>query len=158
MTFHVRAPFCLIELQDVALSGMLAFRQFSKSGMEAGGVLIGTRRGPHFEVFGATSPQPSDKRSRFSFVRSGKKHRELATKEWARSGQRHGYIGEWHTHPELQPTPSWIDRRGWRKLHEQLQQPLIHLIVGFETVGLWYCDARGRVQEAAMIREVTSFV
>ena len=135
---------------------MLHYRQSTKAATEAGGVLLGTRRGPHFEIVEVTVPQMADLRTRFSFVRTGNVHRRLAGREWKRSGQRHGYLGEWHTHAEVTPTPSFVDRLGWQALFKQVRQPLIHVIIGTVEIRLWYCDSRGALHEANCLPAVTS--
>jgi integrative and conjugative element protein (TIGR02256 family) len=58
---------------------------------------------------------PKDRRTSFGFVRQDKGHQEVATMEWQESGGSVNFVGEWHTHPERHPTPSWIDRRSWRR-------------------------------------------
>ena len=148
IAFHVHSPFCLIEIGDQAFADMRRYRQIATSAPEAGGVLLGARRGPHFEIVEATAPQKVDLRTRFSFVRTGNVHRKLARRQWKKSGQKHGYLGEWHTHPEFSPTPSLVDRLGWQALFKQIRQPLIHLILGTAEARLWYCDANGVFHEA----------
>ncbi len=46
------------------------------------------------------------------------------------------YIGEWHTHPETEPTPSSIDKREWRKICHTKNEPMVFLIAGTRNV-LW---------------------
>lgn len=158
IAFQVRSPFCLIEIGDKALADMRRYRQTANSAPEAGGVLLGSRRGPHFEIVEATAPQRADLRTRFSFVRIGSVHRKLARRQWKKSGRQHGYLGEWHTHAEPSPTPSLVDRLGWQVLFKQMRQPLIHLIVGTIDVRLWYCDANGVFHEARLLPVVTSWI
>jgi integrative and conjugative element protein (TIGR02256 family) len=48
------------------------------------------------------------------------------------------FVGEWHTHPERHPTPSWIDRRSWRRqMGRHKPDPLVFIIVGSATT---YCE------------------
>ncbi len=148
IVFQVRSPFCLIKIGNDALAQMLHYRQGRKAAPEAGGVLLGTRRGPHFEIVEVTVPQAVDLRTRFSFVRTGNVHRRLAMREWKKSGKRHGYLGEWHTHAEGTPAPSFVDRLGWQAMFSQVRQPLIHVIVGTVKIRLWYYDLQGVCHEA----------
>ncbi len=103
-----------------------------KNKYEAGGILLGYRRGDHFEVIHATEPSEIDKRSRFHFVREAKYHSEIASKLWAKSNGTINYIGEWHTHPEETPTPSSLDINEWKKLTMKSsdQNPFVMTIVG----------------------------
>jgi len=142
LTFQVRTPFCLVLVSEAAGAQIRRYRQVRRRDPEAGGVLLGIRRGPHFEIVEVTAPQTMDGRSRYSFLRTGKVHRRLGLV---------GYLGEWHTHPEKSPAPSWTDRFGWNRLFAQTRQPLVHLILGTERLGCWYCDEAGRLHEAKCI-------
>lgn len=47
-----------------------------------------------------------------------------------RTASARTHIGEWHSHPELRPTPSVIDRASWLKSRREQRRPLAFLIVG----------------------------
>jgi len=147
--FKVETPLRLIEVSDAAWRTLRRYRQRTIDSTEAGGVILGARRGPHFEIVAVTEPQRSDRRSRRSFVRRALAHRRLARKVWQESERAHGYLGEWHTHAEPLPTPSYTDSAGWRKLAKQLHEPLVHLIVGTHQIGAWFCDSSGLLFPAA---------
>jgi integrative and conjugative element protein (TIGR02256 family) len=114
---------------------------------EAGGVLLGCRRGKHFEVVHATQPFPSDSRTRTSFSRDALGHQQEAVAHWHRSEARVGYVGEWHTHPEGVPSPSWLDKREWRKLVKDRRPaaPLLVVIVGTSTLYVALVDEFGHI-------------
>ena len=102
-----------------------------KGTSEAGGVLLGFRRGAHLEVLSATLPSSQDGRTRFSFVRRGESHQRVTTRTWKRSGCLVDYLGEWHSHPQEFPTPSGIDRREMiRRSCAHREEMLLELIVG----------------------------
>lgn len=113
-------------------------RTLSKSGRsclrrpETGGILLGRRRGRHFEIQHATSPFPQDQRYMGAFVRERAGHQEIATALWSASGGEVDYVGEWHTHPEKMPTPSSTDFREWMLLANDRprEAPLLAVIVG----------------------------
>lgn len=96
---------------------------------------MGYRRGSHLHVIGATAPMAKDQRSRFSFDRFDSKHQEVAVKHWVESNKRCDYLGEWHTHPQKMPAPSWTDEREWRKLLSRTPGALIFWIEGIS--GRW---------------------
>jgi integrative and conjugative element protein (TIGR02256 family) len=156
IVFQVRLPLTLIEVSPGAKDELEGYRQINDAGHEAGGVLLGTRRGPHFEIVEITGPQPQDLRGRFSFLRRAGPHRGIARQRWKASGKLLGYVGEWHTHPESIPNPSAVDRRGWNELFEEHLQPLVHVIVGIETIRCWYCDERGVLHAATMLPSAKS--
>lgn len=99
---------------------------------EAGGILLGRRRGKHLEVVLATEPTQDDKRSAYSFIREAAGHAELAKSAWLQGEKQIDYLGEWHTHPQTAPIPSTIDRREWSKLVQQhpAEAPVLVIVVG----------------------------
>jgi integrative and conjugative element protein (TIGR02256 family) len=107
-----------------------AYRQDSQKKHEAGGTLMGYRSGEHLHVLDATVPMPLDRRSRISFERLDPGHQLAATRAWEESQGRIDYLGEWHTHPQLNPSPSEVDYREWEKLCSALDKPLVFIIVG----------------------------
>ncbi|BBU30278.1 hypothetical protein BTHE68_40120 [Burkholderia sp. THE68] len=121
----------LIEEEVWAL--LSPFRQILPSAPETGGILLGFRRGPHLHVTYATSPQPEDRQSRFSFFRAERHHQRLATGYWANTQQTGDYLGEWHTHPEPHPSPSGIDVTAWKKASNRRKDALLFIILGTET-------------------------
>lgn len=91
---------------------------------------MGYRSGQHLHVLYATVPMPLDKSSRISFERLDPGHQLAVTKAWKESQGRIDYLGDWHTHPQLNPSPSGIDYTEWAKLGSTLNKPLLFLIVG----------------------------
>src|SRR5687768_16273206 len=95
------------------LERLVAFRQVTSTAPEAGGILMGYRRGPHTHVTEATVPSRSDIRRRSSFFRHTGPHQRVALRRWKETNQTLDYVGEWHTHPEDDPGPSGIDLNHW---------------------------------------------
>ncbi|MEW5727782.1 MAG: Mov34/MPN/PAD-1 family protein [Pseudomonadota bacterium] len=117
---------------------MSVYRQTGAAACEAGGVLLGSLRGPHMEVLGCSEPMGQDRRTRFLFDRRDPGHVSMVRAAMAKSGGTVGYIGEWHTHPEPTPTPSGQDERNWRGLLRQAGHRLAFVILGTE--GLYVRD------------------
>lgn len=109
------------------------FRQYLSHAAEAGGILIGYRRGQHLHVVDATTPGPGDRRSRYEFQRKDPVHQDTAFALWKRSRQTLDYLGEWHTHPQVNPTPSCIDTGEWAKIMCDRRVPMIFAVLGLET-------------------------
>ena len=102
---------------------------------EAGGILLGYRRGPHLEVIQATPPSIHDERRVASFVRAPRVHQGIATSAWSNSGGVIDHVGEWHTHSERYPTPSSLDKHEWAKLARRSPSgPMLGVIVGTESL------------------------
>jgi integrative and conjugative element protein (TIGR02256 family) len=111
---------------------------------EVGGVLLGSRRGPHLHISQATTPQAQDRSSWARFWRSPAGHQEIAQRAWKRSGGRIGYLGEWHSHPQRHPLPSSLDRSSWSSTTATHGVPLAFVIVGIESVWASIEPGKGR--------------
>ncbi len=116
------------------LARLAVYRQMKPNAREAGGILLGFRRGEHLHVSEATEPQAVDIRSRFGFHRRAKHHQAIALERWAATGRKMDYLGEWHTHPEHQPVPSGIDVRHWREICQTRTVPMVFIILGMSDV------------------------
>lgn len=105
------------------------YRQTHYASTEAGGILIGERRGQHIVVTDISEPGPSDIRTRNRFERKGDHHQQNVDELFKQSDGFLVYLGEWHTHPEDFPQPSYTDIKSW--LTELIAtEPMVLLIVG----------------------------
>jgi integrative and conjugative element protein (TIGR02256 family) len=127
-------PLCdgQVLIEGEVLRALGTYRQLNSSDAEAGGLLLGFRRGPHLHVTACTQPFPADKRTRTSFKRTCAGHAEIAYQRWCASQERMDYLGEWHSHPEATASPSGIDLREWQKLLRDRRDALVFLIVGID--------------------------
>lgn len=89
-----------------ALGTMLSFQQVSRGDKEAGGQLFAKFIGADVHILEATAPSQLDARGRFSFRPSRLLQRRQITESYARGLH---FVGDWHTHPEVYPTPSRED-------------------------------------------------
>ena len=114
---------------------------------EAGGILLGYRRGAHLEVIQATPPSIHDERRVASFVRTPRVHQGIATSAWSNSGGVIDHVGEWHTHSERNPTPSLVDRWEWATLARRRSPsaPMLGVIVGTESLYVARLEHDGRI-------------
>lgn len=128
----------IVTIADKVMQQIQSFATSDLSSKEAGGIFLGYYRGPHVEVIDCTVPLPKDKRSMFGFLRRDPGHSATAIAAWKASGRKTAFVGEWHTHPEDNPTPSQVDRNTWLDLMmSRKSDPLIFLIAGRKAV---YCD------------------
>ena len=94
----------------VVTEGVLAHfnchQQLTNCSREAGGQLFAQFDGPCIRIEQATGPRRTDRRGRRFFVPNRwAERREI--KRLFKTGLY--YIGDWHTHPELHPSPSQVD-------------------------------------------------
>lgn len=115
--------------------------QLEPAATEAGGILLGRylQDSDDVVVDDLTEPLPGDKRGRYFFHRGQPAHQQLLDQAWRASEGTRTYLGEWHTHPEFDPTPSCIDRMDWqRKLRQdQYFKQLYFFIVGTRQIRGW---------------------
>ena len=115
--------------------------------LEAGGLVLGLRKGLYLHVTEITRPLPWDRQSSTRFQRSPKGHRLAALRRWRKSGGKMDWIGEWHSHPGFSLSPSSIDVRNWHRIVRQRKAGMIFPICdGRETafyLQLW--GGRGKV-------------
>lgn len=134
-----RGHVCLTEL---VVDTVLAHRQLKRSSTEAGGVLLGRLypRSGDVVVEAVTTPTKADRRSRFSFFRAKRPAQNAVQEAWCRTAGEQNYLGEWHTHPEDDPTPSPIDLSDWARLCNTAvfeQEALFFVIVGRKYTRAW---------------------
>ena len=114
--------------------------QISLNSTEAGGLLIGYKRGNHFEITNITYPYKEDIRDINYFERKDKKHINILKYIRKLSLGAKCYLGEWHTHPESNPIPSSLDITEWKKTANYNKDVLLFLIVGQETIYIQTSD------------------
>lgn len=125
--------FGFVVLPTNLLDTLYKYRQNINNQPEAGGILLGYRRGQHIEIVSASEPHGEDKQTRIRFVRQDPFHQKFAYDEWKKSKAYIDYIGEWHTHPEPDPTPSSIDLKHWGKIkNNNTKDEMIGIIIGLD--------------------------
>jgi integrative and conjugative element protein (TIGR02256 family) len=98
-----------------------------------GGLFLGTRSVNVIEITGLTTPFPQDRATLTSFTLKDPLHQSIVDSQWRLSGGVINYIGDWHTHPEKDPTPSYIDKEYWKRLTPP-NLPMIYGIQGQRTI------------------------
>ncbi len=126
-----------IHLSEEVLRVFKQFQQKDTGAHEAGGILLAQIRGKEIFVIKATVPATEDRSSRYRFLRVAKPAQQIITESFAESSSRTIYIGEWHTHPELMPSPSGQDLK---MIEQQLKRGVLNesflllIIVGLKGV------------------------
>ena len=131
-----------LKLDDAVLDRLALYRQVGLHHHEAGGVLLGRHLldSSDIVVDEITEPMAGDSRSRFRFRRGQRNHQRRIDEAWLASRGTCVYLGEWHTHPEADPTPSSTDLHDWRRRLRTDAfggDALYFLILGVRAVRAW---------------------
>lgn len=130
---------------EEALTTLLRFRQLGACDNEAGGVLLGRhlKDGGHIVIDEVTVPMKGDWRCLTMFRRGRASHQRVIDERWRESSGTCRYLGEWHTHPEPHPTPSFVDTRDWgRRMRRDVVDAatVLFVIVGTAQIAVWQGD------------------
>lgn len=122
-----------LSISETVITTFDLHRQRGRRDPERGGILMGqvTEDLGTVLVTQVTLPGPYDQGTRTTFYRDGAWAQRLAEHEFAASGGRTIYLGEWHTHPSTRAQPSTRDRAMIRKQFEvnTLCTPYLLLII-----------------------------
>jgi integrative and conjugative element protein (TIGR02256 family) len=142
MVRYVRTSGGHIEFSAPALVSLAQTRQIDDVSPEGGGVLLGRLvvNTDDVVIDEITFPGPEDVRARYSFRRSPNSAQPRVVSAWQESTGTKIYLGDWHSHPEDHPNPSWVDRRDWNRVLKRAvyeQAFLLFVIVGRRSIHLW---------------------
>lgn len=129
------------KLSRAVLEIMYQFIQNEHEKPEAGGILLGRSILDTNDIVidQITTPMLGDFQSRFHFARSQRRHQCVIDQAWRTSNGTCTYLGEWHSHPEFVPSPSFVDRCDWQRklLVDKFSSYLFFVIVGINEVRVW---------------------
>ena len=131
-----------LNIQDTVLEKWAEHRQLTPVITESCGVLIGgfDTKSKHFLIESITLPLPMDVRKRMFFTMQDKGHQKAVDTAFKASGGKHIYLGTWHTHPELRPSPSEVDLEDWIACIKRNDgRQLFFVIVGTEEIRVFVC-------------------
>jgi len=131
-----------VEFHNAAAEVMSRCRQLSRRDSEAGGMILGRLvvESNDLVIDEATQPSKRDRKGRFFFIRRRRAAQCRVNQAWLGSNGTRNYLGEWHSHPEDNPTPSDIDIENWCRIGAEAryeQDFLLFAIVGRERTRLW---------------------
>jgi len=132
-----------IFISENVLTNLNIFKQDKAQKPESGGILLGELCGNRIVIDRLSIPNKKDKFSRFNFVRNLVIAQSIINYEYYNSGYKRIYLGEWHTHPELHPSPSHTDLKMIKKVFKRsnLNTAFILLLIqGIETIYLGIYD------------------
>jgi len=131
-----------VEFQKSALEIMSRYRQLRRRDAEAGGMILGRLvvESSDLIIDEVTEPGKRDGKGRFFFIRRRPAAQCRVNEAWLASNGTRNYLGEWHSHPEDDPSPSTVDVENWLRISSQArfeQDFLLFAIVGRQRTKLW---------------------
>jgi integrative and conjugative element protein (TIGR02256 family) len=134
-----------IQISETVLLVLEKYKQ-DKKGNESGGIILGQVIDNNcINITKLSLPNTFDKSSRYSFDRDKIIAQIIVDYEFSNTVGKTIYLGEWHTHPEKNPTPSHIDRSMFKqqfkenKINESF---LIFFIKGIENLYVGIYDGK----------------
>lgn len=138
---------CRFEIKQTVIEQLVSYAQHE--GNELCGVLTGSEIGNHcFRVSNVSTPCVASN-SKCGCVRDAEKANKFIAQDFEDSEHTRAYIGEWHTHPELHPTPSNTDYQAIINnfADSNLVFPfLVMIIVGTESLYMSIYDGIGFIE------------
>jgi len=120
---------------------LLSYKDNYHFRIESGGIIVGVLSPADSRIIATdvTEPQKKDKCTAFTYKRAEYGHQQLMDKLWDESQHSKTYLGEWHTHNQCIPQPSFVDRRNWIEISKRDRNSkwLFFVIVGTEKLGIW---------------------
>ncbi|MFW6015784.1 MAG: Mov34/MPN/PAD-1 family protein [bacterium] len=126
-------------IEEEVLNRLYSYKQEKLNLSESGGLLLGrTDIHGNTRLIEITEPLDKDIRSRYFFKRMDKDHLKLIKE----ANKKCLYFkGNWHTHPEDVPNPSFCDKRSWNKAIKSTKPGesiyIYFIIVGNKQIRVW---------------------
>lgn len=135
-----------VKISSEVYEAIRLFQSTNSFLVEYGGIIVGYYDAAEniYVITDITWPQKEDIQAKFRFVRKDPIHQSIMDELWEKSGSIKSYLGEWHSHREKHPTPSWIDKSGWKKKAKEQKNYDIcfFIIVGMEEIRCWYSNGK----------------
>jgi integrative and conjugative element protein (TIGR02256 family) len=122
---------------------LFSYRQVDISAHESGGILLGQMKDNSIYLLRGSAPNAKDISHRTGFTRHKEVAQSIIDYEFLNSGKKTIYLGEWHTHPENDPSPSIQDSK---MINDQFKKNVLNedfivlLIVGNMSVYIGVLD------------------
>lgn len=98
-------------------------KQRKSNDHEKGGIVLGKIQDNNIIINRLSVPTELDKSSRYNFERHRLSAQIIIDYEFHNSNKQVTYLGEWHTHPEDNPSPSKTDLK---MIQQQILSNIIH--------------------------------
>lgn len=118
----------------------MRYKQLNNKDLEACGVLIGHQNiSNQYWIEDVTEPMPTDCRTTHKFTLKDPGHQKRVDLAFSKSNGTTIYLGTWHSHPQMIPTPSNIDYADWNScVSRNPDRQLFFVIVGIKTTRIFF--------------------
>ncbi|WP_432404870.1 Mov34/MPN/PAD-1 family protein [Wukongibacter sp. M2B1] len=126
----------IVTISDLVIEKINKYRQLNRM-YESGGILLGRVKIDYSEyiIDDISEPCSRDRRYRYGFIRNKDKAQKIINEAFDKSNGVIQYLGEWHTHPECNPTPSIVDRNLINNCSEKIEnvsEIIFMIILGYD--------------------------
>ncbi len=132
---------CKLALKKSVVHSFVDVQRTHSFDTEQGGILVGYYDAlfDGIIICDITYPQKNDVCEKYRYLRKSSGHQDIMDELWIESGYRKCYLGEWHTHNQKHPNPSWIDKNNWKSIakREHNFNSLFFVIVGTNEFAIW---------------------
>lgn len=139
-----------VKISPEVYKSLKSFQCTNSFSVEYGGIIVGYYDATEntYVVTDITWPQKNDIQAKFHFVRKDPAHQSIMDDLWEKSESVKSYLGEWHSHREKCPSPSWIDKNSWKKKAKEQRNYDISffIIVGMEEIRCWYTNGKDIIE------------
>lgn len=129
-------------IEDNALNDIYRYRPEDYK-YENGEVLLGkySNKNNTYIVTNVSTTNSKDKKGRYFFIRNKKQAQIIIDKLWRDSKGEINYLGEWHTHDEKYPNPSWVDQKLVKQMinNKNIEIKNVFMLILGRNKGLYVC-------------------
>ena len=139
-------------IEDNALNDMYKYKP-ERYSHENGGILLGkfNKEENTYIVSNVSTTNFEDKKGRSFFIRSKRQAQLIINKFWKKSKGEINYLGEWHTHNQMNPHPSDIDKKLVKQMldNKNIEIENVFMIILGKENDLYICtiDCKKEIQQ-----------
>lgn len=117
-------------IEDNALNKIYNYNPIDYN-YENGGILLGRLKenSNTYIVTDVSTTNSKDKKGKNYFIRNKKVAQIILNKYWKESEGKTNYLGEWHTHNEKYPNPSFIDKKLIRQMKNNKNDEYVYVFM-----------------------------
>lgn len=139
-------------IEDNALNHMYKYKP-ERYSYENGGVLLGkfNKNESVYIISDVSTTNNKDKKGRNFFIRNKRQAQIIINEFWEKSKGEINYLGEWHTHNETYPNPSFTDKNLVKQMlnNKNLEIKNVFMIILGRKNELYICtiDSKKEIQQ-----------